>query len=157
MVIEARAHWPIEWQLQFAFANLEQSRRNILQLTDHARTHVGAVIQAAILLDRTAQEQPRERFVHRERQIRKMLVVLEQYVVLRRMLSDEICFQNKRFSFALRDDPLDVADIREHECRRTVAGMVAAVKVARHAVLQDLCLPYVYNLPLGVLHDIHPR
>ena len=86
-----------------------------------------------------------------------MLIVLEQYVVLRRMLSDEVCFQDERFGFALRDNPLDVADIREHERRRTVAGMVAAVKVARHAVLQDLRLPYIYNLPLGILHDVHPR
>ena len=44
VVIEARTHRPIEWQLQFAFANLEQSRRNILQLANHARTHIRPVI-----------------------------------------------------------------------------------------------------------------
>ena len=157
MVIEARPHRAIQRQLQFAFTYFEQPSGNILQLADHAGTHVRPVIQATILLHGAAQEQTRERFVHGERQIREMLVVLEQYVVLRRMLSNEVCFQDERFGFALRDDPLNIADIREHERRRTVAGMVTAVEIARHAVLQDLRLPYIYNLPLGVLHDVHPR
>ena len=157
VVIEARPYRPIDGQLELAFANLKQASRDILQLADHTRTHVRAVIQAAVLLHGPAQKQARERFVHGERQVRKMLVVLLEHIVLGRMLPDEVRFQDERFRFAFGDNPLDVADIGQHEGGRTVPRMVAPVKVARHAVLEHLRLAYIYNLALGVSHDVNPR
>jgi hypothetical protein len=47
--------------------------------------------------------------------------------------------------------------MREHERRGPVARMVAAVKVAPHAVLEHLGLADVNNLTLRIAHNVHPR
>ena len=51
MVIQAGAYWVLGRQLHGTFANAEKPCRNVNQLVDISRTHVGAKILAAILLD----------------------------------------------------------------------------------------------------------
>ena len=86
-----------------------------------------------------------------------MLVVLQQHVVLGRVLADEVRLQDQRLGLALGNDPLDIADIGQHERRGPVPAVVAAVEVAPYAVLEHLRLADVDDLSLGVLHDVHAR
>ena len=86
-----------------------------------------------------------------------MLVVFQENVVLGRVLADKVRFEDKRLGLALGDNPLNVADMREHERRRPMARMVAAVEVTPHAVLEHLRLADVDNLPLRIAHDVDSR
>ena len=94
VVVEAGPRGLCQRELQLALAYLEQAGGNVLQLAYHAGIHVGPVVLAAVLAHRAGEEQPRERLVHREREVGEMLVVLQQHVVLGRVLPDKVRLQD---------------------------------------------------------------
>ena len=90
MVVEARPRRARQRQLELAFADMEKSGGQVRELRDDARVHVRAVVLAIVLVDRSGQEQARELLAHREGEVRKMLVVFQENVVLGLVLADEV-------------------------------------------------------------------
>jgi len=83
-----------------------------------------------------------------------MFVVLEQNVVARLVLLDEIAFQNQRFGFCFRGQKLDITDfIQKHPG----SGMKSprTLKIRTYTISQDLGLAYIKNFRPGILHDIN--
>ena len=64
-----------------------------------------------------------------------MLVVFQKYVVLGRVLANQVRLKNQRLLLAFGNDPFDIANVGKHERCRAVSVVLGAVEVAAHAVL----------------------
>ncbi|MPM33463.1 hypothetical protein SDC9_80038 [bioreactor metagenome] len=83
-----------------------------------------------------------------------MLVVLEQDVVFRFELLDEVRFQRKGFRLVGDANVLEILDLPHHggDLRRVV---LAGLEVLPHAILERNCFSNVNHLACGVEHLVH--
>ena len=73
----------------------------------------GTGVEAAVALDAARHEHARKRFVRRQLQVRIVLVVAQQDVVLGRALLDEVVLERQRLDDRVGDDDLEPGDLVE--------------------------------------------
>ena len=88
---------------------VRQTHRPTSQLGRQERSRV----EVAALLDAPRHEHPRKRLARRQLQIRIVLVVAQQDVVLRRPLLDQVVLERERLHHRVGDDHLDRRDLLE--------------------------------------------
>ena len=70
---------------------------------------------------------------------------------MRLVLLDKRIFKHKRLKLRLNDDYAEVVYLLDH---RLDLRKMAASEIARHPVFELLCLADVYDIVLGILHNI---
>ncbi len=104
---------------------------------------------------RAAIERDARVLVARDVDERKALVVLEQDVVARLVLLDQVELEQQRLGLRRGDRDFDARHLRQH--RHRLVGVDAAVEIARHAVAQVPRLADVEDPAVLVEHAVHAR
>ena len=106
----------------------EQSVRQRHRPPAERRRQVGPRIEVIVALDAARDQHPRERLTRRELEVRVVLVVPEEDVVLRSALLDQVILERERFHDRVGDDDLEAlrfveqgVDARAHALRAQVA------------------------------------
>ena len=138
-----------------ARAQGEQPAQHIEHLAHARRAHVRAEILRLVLFHPAHQLHAGVILREVDFQIRVMLIVLEQDVVLRLMQLDEVTFQNQRFEIRIAEHDIKIVDPRHHRAHldRVRLGMGeiladAVFEVDRLANVDD---------PALALHQIAAR
>ncbi len=111
--------------------------------------------EAAGELARATVERDARVLVARDVDERKALVVLEQDVVARLVLLDQVVFEQQRFRFRRGHRHLDARHLREQ--RERLVRVRTAAEIARHAVLQVTRLADVEDRTRRVVHAVDAR
>ena len=82
------------------------------------------------------------------------LVVLEQNVVLRRMLFDKTALENQCLKFAVGDDIFKIVNIVNHSAH-LFGVIVLRAEVLADTVFESLCLADIYNFSAFIVHNIN--
>jgi hypothetical protein len=94
--------------LYVARAKLEFSVYQINRAAREARRQVRAEVERAVALYAARNHDARERLVDRQLQVRVLLVILEQHVVARLVLLDQVRLKHQRLDLVIRDDELKI-------------------------------------------------
>lgn len=82
------------------------------------------------------------------------LGVLEQDIVLRLVLLDEIVLEQKGVSLSIDHRILRIRYLG-HKYPRLRIEPLRGHEILRHALMQVFCLPYIYDNPLGVIIPVN--
>ena len=91
-----------------------------------------------------------------ELQTEEAFVVAQADVVARRVFLDQRGFEDQRFLFGMRDDPIHVAHLLD-EAARFEVFVFKTLEIRTHAVPQHLGLADVDDAPLFVFPEIDAR
>ena len=119
------------------------------------RRHERAGVEAAVALDAARDQHARKRLVRRQLQVRIVLVVAQQDVVLRRALLDEVVLERERLDDRVGDDHLEAGDLVEQ--RVGLRMQSARAEIAAHAVAQRPRLADVDRVALPRSRTDTPR
>jgi hypothetical protein len=81
------------------------------------------------------------------------LRVLEEDVVSRLELLDEVVFQQQRIRFGLHYRKFGIGDLRDHD-RRLAGKPFCRYEILRDPLVQVLCLTHINDIPLGVIISV---
>ena len=138
-----------------ARSDAEQTMRQRHGLAGETRRQERAGVEAAIALHAARDEDAREPFVRRQLQIRIILVVAEQDVVLRRPLFDQVVLERQRLDDRIGDDNLKAHDLVEQRIGLRIAAVGA--KVVPDPVAERPRLADVNGVAIRVEVQIHSR
>ena len=82
------------------------------------------------------------------------LVVLKQYVVFRAVLFNQRAFENQRLKLVVGNDVLKTVDFGHHPAHLLALSRVRA-EILADAVFQRFGLSDIYNVVLGIFHDVN--
>ena len=155
LVMQTRALMHPRLDRHRARAQGEQPAQHVEHLAHARRAHVRAEILRLVLFHPAHQLHAGVILREVDFQIRVMLIVLEQDVVLRLMQLDEVTFQNQRFEIRIAEHDIKIVDPRHHRAHldRVRLGMGeiladAVFEVDRLADIDD---------PALALHQIAAR
>ena len=142
-------------QLELAGADGEDLPDGVQHLADDGRAQVGAEIAHAVVFPLAADDHLREGLAEVDGQVRVLLVVLEQDVVVGAVELDEVALQHQRLDFAVHQHRVQIVDLLHHRpnLRRVV---LRTLEVLAHAVFEVLGLAHVDDRPTG-LHQVAAR
>ncbi len=116
---------------------------------------VGAGVVVVVPLDAAGDEHPRERLARRQLQVRVVLVVPKQDVVLRAALLDEVILEGERLDDRVGDDDLEA--LRFVQQRIDPRAHALRAEVAPHPVAQDARLSDVQRVARLVVIEVDAR
>ncbi|MNV73895.1 hypothetical protein D3C71_1670680 [compost metagenome] len=135
---------------RLAFAQGVHSVEQLLRLLGRIAVRIRSEIFRFIFKHPSCHFKARMAFV-RDFDVGKSLVILQQHIITRHMLLDQVALQNERFHVAAGHNVLEVADVRNEPLGFAV---MAARKIGADPVLQHLRFANVNNGPLFVLHQV---
>jgi hypothetical protein len=136
-----------------ARADAEQPVRQRHRLAAKLRRQKRSGIEVARLLDLPRHQHARKRLARRQLQVRVVLVVAQQDVVLRRPLLDQIVLERERLHYRVGDDHLNRRDVVEE--RVVPRAEPVRTEIAADAVAQRARLADVDGLPRRIRPQIH--
>ena len=138
-----------------AGANGKDHARHVQHLAHGGRALVGAEVARAVARLPAHQFQARVVLGKVDADVGKVLIVLEEYVVLGAIALDEVEFQRQRLHLAVDEDDVKIVHVLDHGLH--LGGVVfAGLEVLAHAVFQVHRLAHVDDPALG-LHQVAAR
>ena len=141
------------FQILFAVAHRKMLPHNIHAVAQSDAGEEGAKIFGAVCLDAAHDFHPREILPVIDANIGEVLVVLEQDVVFRPELLDEVGFQRQRLGLVGGAQNFKIFDMRNHS--QNLWRMVfVCLKILANPVFEGNGLADIDHLPGGVVHLI---
>ena len=146
---------PFIWRWLYhslAGAKRENPAEDIHHLTDTCRPHIGTKILGLILLNPPYDFNSREVLRRINFDIRIMLVVLKENIVLRSVLLNQVTLKNQRLKVVVTQDDIKVINTGNHgpHLHRMVPRLM---EVLAYPILEVNGFPDIDDFPLG-LHEI---
>ena len=93
----------------------------------------------------------------RNADIRILLVIAKQDVVMRSMLFNEIGLQHQGFDLVVHDDVFEMIDMLHHSKHLWALAMGRGGEIGPHTPTQRNRLPHINNDVVCVTHEVHAR
>ena len=152
VVVHAGALRVLRRQRLAAGADREDVPHGLDHLPDRVRADIRPEILRAVLLHPAAQLQPGKRLAQVNLQVGIVFVILEQDVVIRFVLLDQVAFQDQGFQVRFAQEDVEIVDMGDHG--RYLRRMGRVPEIAPDPVFQVHRLADVDDRPGSVLHQI---
>ena len=157
LIIDAGAGGILQRQLLAAGAQGKYAAHRLDHLADRRRADVGpevlhAVLGLGALGHAAGQFKPGEGLLQVDTQIRIMLVILEEDVVVGFVQLDEVALQAQGLQVGGAQEDVEIVNVGDH--RGHLGGMLGVTEIGAHPVFEVHRLADVDDRALRVLHEV---
>ena len=144
---------PVAIELLAARADAEDAMDERRGPAAKKRGDVRPAVSALVLGHLADDVKPRVGLAQGQLEVGMILVVAKENVVVRLVALDEIVLKRQRLALAVRDQDVEVGDLRHHR-DLVKRSLVPRLKVRPHAVLEHPRLAHIDDRPVGVLEHV---
>ncbi len=156
VIVQARALWHLTRHVVVARPHGEDALHDVQRTTHLPDVGVRPEVFRAVVNETPRHEDPRERLLYRDLDVRVRLVVAERDVEARPVLLDQVRLQNQRVRLGGNDDGVEVGSLAHERPRFHALEMVAA-QIASYARAQPFRFPDVQHHAIRILPQVHAR